>query len=142
MASWIEYSVTRPFTIRYFATVFIVVGVIWTTLIMCLAVAAVGYELNPVNSDSYNVSRHLWYERIFPERGWFPVGRRCEGSIIKAADCKPNASWLIEVLMSTGIFFYLFGGFLDVTTDGPIDGMIYRDYPLQHCSIQTIGIVQ
>ena len=31
---------------------------------------------------------------------------------------------------------------MDVTTDGPIDGMIYRDYPLQHCSIQTIGIVQ
>lgn len=88
MASWFQYSVTRPFTIRYFTALVVILGVIWGIVVLAVAIAAVGYELYPQTSDSFNVTTNLWYEHVFPQVGWFPSGRTCEGSIIKTAESK------------------------------------------------------
>jgi hypothetical protein len=91
MVSWFEYPVTRPFTIPNFTVTLVFLGVIYSTIITCINMAAVGYEVYPITSDSFNISSQLWYEKIFPQRGhWFPASRTCEGSIIKMAEGSKN----------------------------------------------------
>src|SRR5271155_3697634 len=84
--SFLEYPVTRPFTLPYLTAVLVILGVIWSIVITCINAAAVGYELYPLTSDSFNVTSQLWYEKIFPHLGWFPESRSCEGSVIKPGE--------------------------------------------------------
>jgi len=62
-----------------FTYVFLILGAIYIILITVVNVAAVGYELVPFISSSYNGSANLWYEGLVPER-WKPVTRSCEAS--------------------------------------------------------------
>ena len=142
MASFFEYPITRPFTIKYFTLVVIVLGGVWVGVVLCLAIAAVGYETSSVNSDSINASSQLWYERVFPQSGWFPASRTCKSSIIKIAESNYLLTQkVIEGLTVHGTLFYSFVSFLDVTTDGPIDGMVYRNYAVRNCSVLRQSIV-
>jgi hypothetical protein len=62
-----------------FTCLFLILGGIYIILITVVNVAAVGYELVPFISSSFNGSANLWYEKLVPER-WKPVTRSCEAS--------------------------------------------------------------
>lgn len=49
---------------------------------------------------------------------------------------------LTEGLTTSGIYNYLFKEFLDTTTGGPIDAMLYRNYALRNCSITSMKLYQ
>ena len=85
MPSWFEYPITRPFTLRYFTPMVLVLGLIWVTFVTLLNVVAVGYEYVPVISTSFNSSSVLWYEIFVPKSTslWIPKTRTCAGSVIK-----------------------------------------------------------
>jgi hypothetical protein len=45
---------------------FIILGVIWSTIILVVAIAAVGYEPYPAISDSFNATSKIWYKTRVP----------------------------------------------------------------------------
>jgi hypothetical protein len=49
---------------------------------------------------------------------------------------------LTEGLTASGIYNYRFKEFLDTTTGGPIDAMLYRNYALRNCSIASMKLYQ
>ena len=77
----LEYSVTRPFTIRWIVFSAFILGIIWLILITVLNVVAVAYETVPFTSTSFNDTTQLWYERFVPTF-WLPSSRSCSGSVI------------------------------------------------------------
>jgi hypothetical protein len=72
----------------HFNIIFITCALLWSTLSILLSIATGGYETRPLTSTSYNSATKLWYEKVFPENGWFPKSWTCAGSIIK-----PLESW-------------------------------------------------
>ena len=62
-----------------FTCLFLILGIIYIVLITVVNVAAVGYELVPFISSSFNGSANLWYEKLVPKM-WKPVTRSCEAS--------------------------------------------------------------
>ena len=51
-------------------------------------------------------------------------------------------SSLTLAITTEGLRIYELVGFLDPRLDKTIDGIEYQNYPLQHCSIQSLEIVQ
>jgi hypothetical protein len=96
MSSWIEYPVTRPFTLKRFSLILTVIAVIWCALVTLLSVATVGYEAYPINSDQFHLQYRLWYERIFPRIGWLPESRTCDGSIIRPSESNSSLFRLLK----------------------------------------------
>ena len=87
MASWFEYPVTRPYTLRHFNVTLIALGTIWIAFVMIISIAAVGYEQYSFESELYNVSRPLWYEKVSSAANqWLPGSRVCDASLIKTAE--------------------------------------------------------
>src|SRR3982074_2020319 len=115
MPSYFEYQITRPFTLRYFSPIIIVLGVLWIALITVINIATVGYESVTVESISFNSSTPLWYQRFFPEVSWIPKARNCTGSVIKANEGSIILpTQLIEDLWSqASVFNYNLLGFID-----------------------------
>ena len=70
-SGWFQHSITRPITLRYFNVVFLVVGVVFSTLV---SVIGSGYESVSTTSigNSFNVSNPLWYERFLPAAAGIP----------------------------------------------------------------------
>ena len=58
--------------------------------------------------------------------------------------CKNISFGLIKVLATntTGLFNYQLFQFLEPHTENPIDGLVYRNNPLQNCSLQQIRFTQ
>ena len=80
---FLEYPITQPIRLTRFWKVIVSIGaIVWVVLITLVNVAAVGYELVPLTSISFQTSYELWYERIIP-RSLIPRSRTCDGSIIK-----------------------------------------------------------
>ena len=78
-----KYRLEYPANAGKFSAAFtftvLILGVFWIILITIVNVAAVGYELVPFISTSYNGSANLWYERLLPDK-WKPETRSCEAS--------------------------------------------------------------
>src|SRR5277367_4970341 len=79
------YPVTRPFTLPHFTLIVIGFGIVWTVLITILNVAAVGYDLVPIYSTSFNSSTStlFWYEKFAPIRWLFPPSWICDAAVIQ-----------------------------------------------------------
>ena len=77
----LDYPVTRPFTLRYFKAIFLVGALVLTAVATVIAVIAVGYELVPVSSTSFNLTSDLWYECVVPKASWAPKTRECDGYV-------------------------------------------------------------
>ena len=88
MASWFEYSITRPFTLRRFTPILLVSGTLWVSFVTLVGIAAVGYETVPAQftPSEFNTSNPIWYEKILPTSEWIPPSQACEGSKIKLRD--------------------------------------------------------
>jgi hypothetical protein len=85
--AWFEYPVTRPYTLRHFNVTLVALGTIWITFVIIISIAAVGYEQYSFASELYNVSRPLWYEKMFlASNQWLPGSRVCDASLIKTAE--------------------------------------------------------
>src|SRR5271170_80301 len=82
MPSLLEYSVTRPFTIRHFTLVIVVLGIFWVTFITLVNVADVGYNSATVVSATFNSTQPFWYERVPRLSFWFPNSWSCSPSKI------------------------------------------------------------
>jgi hypothetical protein len=78
----LEYLVTRPFTIRHFTSVMMILGVIWATFITVISIADAGYNTVSVTSTVFNSSQTLWYERFPPMAVWLPKSWACSSSLI------------------------------------------------------------
>jgi hypothetical protein len=78
----LEYNVTRKFTLRYLNLIIYGGGIIWTILITILNVAAVGYDVVPLYSTSFDNITPLWYERLFGSKGLFPSSWSCNPTVI------------------------------------------------------------
>lgn len=87
---WLEYPVTRPFTIKYLNLTLIVLGSVWACIVTVIMIAAVGYESSQVYLDIFNPETRLWYEKILPYSSWLGGSTVCQGSSIKAGDCWYN----------------------------------------------------
>lgn len=84
--SFFQYPITRPITLRYFKSIFLVLGILYVTFITLINVAAVGYENTAVISIAYNRTEMLWYEHLKGVMGGF-VGRwNCSASIIEVTE--------------------------------------------------------
>lgn len=87
----LEYPITRPIRLNTCWKVVIILGaIIWTVGVTVVNIVAVGYELVPFTSTSYDAPYQLWYERIVPNIpsssksfSWIPKSRKCDPSIIK-----------------------------------------------------------
>ena|SRR5579859_1534518 len=78
-----QYPVTRPINLNYWAAFFLAfVGVLWIVVVTVINVIAVGYELVPVTSTTFNDTMVFWYY-AFSRASWLPKGRNCQGSILK-----------------------------------------------------------
>ena len=88
MVSWFEYSVTRPFTLRYFTPMLLALGTVWVAFVTIVTIAAVGYETVSVQvtASEFNSSSKVWYEKLFPTSQWIPASMLCDGSRIKVKD--------------------------------------------------------
>jgi len=88
LMGFLEYPVTRAIHLgRVWTTIVVLGAVTWITLVTLLNVAAVGYELVPMTSTSYDSSAALlWYERFMPVSSWFPRSRNCEWATIRLMD--------------------------------------------------------
>src|ERR1700733_7918971 len=95
MASFLEYPITRPFTLPYFTVGFVAIGVIWIVFITLVNVAAVGYEVVPVFSVSFNSTSTLWYERFAPTAFWLLKSWTCNPSTIQLGQGYPFPVTLI-----------------------------------------------
>jgi hypothetical protein len=82
---FLEYPVTRQFQIRYLTPILIILGTVHITFMTLINVAAVGYEVTPLISTSFNETTTLWYER-FSSQSWLPQSRECAGSTIMAIE--------------------------------------------------------
>ena len=71
----VEYTPTQPFTLPHFTIIVYTLGILWTTLITILNVAAVGYDTVQIFSTSFNSTTPVWYERFAPISWLFPVVR-------------------------------------------------------------------
>src|SRR5271170_397217 len=98
MPFWLEYPITKPFTLPYFTQGVIVAGVIWTAFVTVVNIAAVGYDTVSVTSFSFNSSQPLlWYEQIPLIASWFPKGCTCSPSTIM-----PGDSWFPKNIVADG----------------------------------------
>jgi len=89
----LEYSVTRSIPLSQCKTVLVVVlGTIFVGLSTLINVIAVGYELVPSASTTYNTTYSLWYERLLPT-AWYPESRTCSSAIINLVDRKPSLQY-------------------------------------------------
>jgi|SRR5579859_2772955 len=86
MGSWFGHTLSRDFTLRHFNAFLLIVATVWSTFVILLSLAAVGYEADQIASVQFNASELLWYERVFPKLGLFPKSWTCQGSLIKPAD--------------------------------------------------------
>ena len=55
---------------------------------------------------------------------------------LESKNVSPPVFELTPALTTNGMFTYAMRGFLDATSDSPIDELTYKDYPLRNCSIQ------
>jgi len=87
--SWLEYSVTRAFTIPHLTSAVLILGSIWIGFVTVISFAAVGYETVSVRStpEQFNSTTKLWYEKVFPSWEWIPNSRDCDSSQVKIQDC-------------------------------------------------------
>ena len=70
----------------HFTITFVILGVLWSTMVTFVCIVAVGYDVYTIESEFFNASSSLWYERMFPGTSWIPPSRTCEGSIIKRGE--------------------------------------------------------
>ena len=85
----LEYSVTRSIPLSPCKTVLVVVlGTIFVAVSTVINVIAVGYELVPSASTTYNTTYSLWYERVLPT-AWYPQSRTCVAAVINLMDREP-----------------------------------------------------
>jgi len=89
MSFFLEYTLTRRFTVPYFTIGFVVFQVIWIFFITLVNFAAVGYESAPVFSVSFNSSNTLWYERFALTAFWLPKSWTCNPSTIQVGQGFP-----------------------------------------------------
>ena len=85
-SGWLEYNVTRHFTLKYLSIILLGSGFFWASLTTILTTAAVSYDTLQVYLDTFDPPDRLWYERIFPQSNWFPKSTICEGSTIAAGE--------------------------------------------------------
>ena len=141
MVSWFEHPITRPFTLRYFSAVVLSFIFLWVTLVTLLSVATAGYEPHQFNSERFDVSARLWYEKLpnsFLRSSW-----KCDDSVIKISEGNAvSRTRLIVGVTSSGVYNYLLEGFWDNASEGPIDGLLYRDYTLRNCSVVSMQLDQ
>ena len=84
--AFLEYPVTRPISLgRWSTTLISVVATLFVTIITLVNVIAVGYELVPFSSTSFNDTNHLWYAKFVPAE-WGPESRNCESITIKIGE--------------------------------------------------------
>jgi hypothetical protein len=83
--TFFDYPVTNPIPLRrWTAITLIVVGVAWVVLVTLISVAAVGYEVVPRTSTSFNISKPLWYETFLHGMpSVIPSTWTCAPSILK-----------------------------------------------------------
>jgi len=141
-SSWLEYSVTRAFTIPHLTPVVLTLGFVWICFVTIISFAAVGYETISIRStpEEFNSTTRLWYEKVFPSWEWIPSSRDCDNSFVKIQDgiCLRFRK-LTSVMITSGIFLYKLVGFTDPSPDS-VDQMVYRNYALKNCSVVMLGI--
>jgi hypothetical protein len=59
----------------------VIFALISIAIITVINIVAVGYELVPIVSDSFNSSYKLWYDEFLP-KGLSPLSQTCERAII------------------------------------------------------------
>ena len=91
---FLNYSLTRPLIVsRCSIVVIFVIAALIITIITFINVVAVGYELVPFTSTSFNATTSFWYDRFVPPR-WRPEGRSCDAATIKLGESSfPNNGW-------------------------------------------------
>ncbi|KAF8916397.1 hypothetical protein CPB85DRAFT_1216507 [Mucidula mucida] len=122
----IEYNITRPIPIRWFAPVVYFFGLIVVGLLTVLNVALVGYETITIFNPNPNYTQSEWYD-VLPMRAPTP-GSACAPTVFNVGDSfTTNYSmfqWTIESIpqSNTGT------------------GVLYKGTPLDHCDLTSLYI--
>ncbi|KAF9010454.1 hypothetical protein BDZ89DRAFT_1167690 [Hymenopellis radicata] len=122
----IEYNITRPIPIRWFAPVVYFFGLIVVGLLTVLNVALVGYETITIFNPNPNYTQSEWYDAL-PMRAPTP-GSACAPTVFNVGDSfTTNYSmfqWTIESIprSNTGT------------------GVLYKGTPLDHCDLTSLYI--
>lgn len=143
----IEYPATQPFKSlsRYFHAIFYFILLSWVATVVFLSIVVVGYEYQPLVTPDFNGTHNLWYQKL--RIPWIPTAKVCQGSVIIVDGC-PSPFFQVSLIValatnqSSGAFGYQVNGFLDPEQNVPIDGMMYRNYALQNCSVSLISFNQ
>jgi hypothetical protein len=146
----LEYSLSRQFTLRYLNVTFIILAILWTTLVTLISIASVGYETVTIQSKSFNASSTLWYEKLFPSSRWIPQSRTCDASAIKKTDCTTLGSLILKLMIivlatTANMFSYTSNAWLTRNTGGSdesFDQFTYRNYPFRNCSVGELQLYQ
>jgi hypothetical protein len=143
MRAFLDYPFRRPAEgTTLFQWAAILSFIFWILFITVVNVAAVGYELVPVVSPSYNATNDLWYGIFIPNQ-WKPTTRSCEGNVFRLGE---GLSFKVtEIGMVTnisGFWDYTLADFLDTRDGVPFDGMIYQNTNIQNCSVGSITLTQ
>jgi hypothetical protein len=79
----LEYPVTRRITLpRSVKASLIFIAMVFVTTITIGNIIAVGYELIPLTSTSFNETTSFWYDKFIPTN-WRPQSRSCDAATIK-----------------------------------------------------------
>ena len=116
-------------------------GLFWFALITAINVAAVGYELVPFISSSFNGSANLWYEGFLPDI-WKPVTSSCEPKIFPLGQSSLSI-FATEIGLTTnmpGFWVYKLVDFVDARAGVPVEEMIYHQTNIQNCSVTSISM--
>jgi hypothetical protein len=147
LKSFLDYPLTRPITLSLWLNLLIiVVGIIWIVIITIVNVIAVGYELVPFTSTSFNSTNVFWYDRLVPTKSLLPQSRNCSGSIIKISEGNHHSLDFrsLEAISSniTGFFAYTLLDYIDPGSDASVDGMMYENTVIKNCSVYNFWLVQ
>ena len=140
-----EYPYTRKFTWKKFHNILLLILFIWFLLVVLNTFAAQLYENVSTYSTDFNGTTTLWYQYVIPPTPWIAPPKTCLGSLIKVQECMHSSVLLTEsiAVATTGRFGYLVNGFIDSQSGQPIDdGMMYKNYELQSCYVQSIVFKQ
>jgi len=79
----LEYPVTRRITLpRWVKASLVFIAMVFVTTITIGNIIAVGYELVPLTSTSFNETTSFWYDKFIPTN-WRPQSRSCDAATIK-----------------------------------------------------------
>jgi len=141
----LEYAITQPISLGRYNTLALILGATFTCIFVTLInVVAVGYELVPVTSSSFNDTSYvLWYERFLPT-AWIPQSRTCEAAIIKLNECffLYSKSKLIVDVTTNDFISYVLIGYTDESDGASVQGLMYKGSPLTNCTVQDMSFTQ